>query len=220
MRSHRLLAGGVALALMLLAQSALGATVSIPSGSTLLVYRAAAGEINDVSVVEAPDNVFVITDLNAVITPLTTECTSISANAVRCEVDPVIQLRVFTRDGADRVDLVSGGVWVYGGTGPDKLSGTRSDALPGPVPWFDEQTLLGERGEDRLVGRRGAQTLGGGGGADVLEGGLDNDSLFGGYGRDVLRGGTGNDWVSGEGKSDILAGGPATTFSVAAAILT
>ena len=47
-----------------------------------LVYEAAVGEINDVTIMETPEEVFTITDLGAAITPAAPECTSISPNKI------------------------------------------------------------------------------------------------------------------------------------------
>jgi len=185
MRSHSLLAGGVALAWMLLAQPAFGATVGVTrsSGVPHLVYEAAVGEINDVSVVEAPDDVFTITDLGAAITPAATECTSISPSTVRCAV--VAWAYLFTNDGADRVSIRTFNAHVYGGDGPDTLTGG------------DFSFLYGEAGNDRLVGGSASDELYGGAGADSLDGGRGSiDFLEGGAGADVIAGGTGFDTVS------------------------
>ena len=191
MRLKVLLAGVAALASTLLVQPALGATVGVTREDDfpLIVYEAAVGEINDVSIVEAPEGVFTITDLNAAITPQTAECASIASNAVRCAFGPEEQeeaeVVVFAKDGADSVDVVSYGAFVAGGPGPDTLSGTRH-----------AQTLSGGLGDDRLVGRSGTQELNGGQGADSLEGGLGDDTLEGGAGTDVIAGGPGNDIVA------------------------
>jgi Ca2+-binding RTX toxin-like protein len=191
MRIQMLLAGAAALASTLLAQPALGANVGVTREDDfpLIVYEAAVGEINDVSIVEAPEGIFTITDLNAAITPQTAECTSISPNAVRCAFGPDEQeeaeVEVLAKDGADTVDVVSYGAFVAGGPGPDTLSGTRH-----------AQTLWGGLGDDRLVGRSGTQELEGGQGADSLDGGLGEDTLEGGAGTDVIAGGPGNDIVA------------------------
>ena len=60
---------------IVLAQPALGATVGVFEGLPESVevqvrYEAALGEINDVIAVEAPDGVYLFTDLKAAITPL------------------------------------------------------------------------------------------------------------------------------------------------------
>lgn len=183
MRGKTLLASGVGLAAIVL-PSALAGTVSMqPRG---LVYEASVGEINEVSVVEAPDQVFTISDLGAAITPAATECTAISPNTVRCEMQPDFErVYVFTYDGADSVTLRSHLTAAYGGDDPDLLIG------------FSDATLLhGGGGDDRLVGRSGEQWLYGGPGADSLDGGVGDDYLQGGAGTDVISGGGGRDAVS------------------------
>ena len=188
MRLTTLLAVGAALAGMLQAQLALGATVGVfelpLSGEVEVRYEAALGEINDLIVVEAPENVYLFTDLNAAITPLA-GCTSISPMSARCQVNPELFDRalVFTKDGADRVDSASEGAFVRGGPGSDTLTGRLGGSLGGGF------------GDDFLVGLTGRQRLHGGGGADLLDGGVGDDFLDGGPGTDVIAGGPGRDMV-------------------------
>lgn len=186
MRSKTLLAVGAALALMFLAQPLLGATVEVGTteyGGPALIYRAAVGEINTVSIIESASNAYLISDLTATITPGATSCVSISPTAVRCEV-VVDQVEVSTIDGADSVEVISARAVVRGGAGPDTLTATR------------DATLFGGGGDDWLVGRSGEQELEGGNGADLLDGGLDRDWLVGGAGTDVIAGGPSLDIVS------------------------
>jgi Ca2+-binding RTX toxin-like protein len=58
--------------------------------------------------------------------------------------------------------------------------------------------LLGDAGNDTLVGSDGA---------DALRGGAGNDGLTGSAGSDVLDGGTGNDWLDGGAGADLMDGG-------------
>ena len=182
--------GGAVLGWILLAQPALGATVGVsisPSTEPAIFFDAAVGEANDVSVVAGPGSAFTFTDLNAPITPQTTECASISPNSVRCELAEPVPVLVFTKDGADSVsvDLVGFfSVFVHGGSGNDTLRGGGD--------------MRGGLGDDRLIGGMGRQkqALWGGEGADSLEGGPGEDSLIGGAGTDVIAGGPGKDTVS------------------------
>jgi hypothetical protein len=90
MRFKTLLAVVTAVTWMLQAQLALGATVGVfeaEGGQVLIRYEAGLGEINDLIVVEAPEDVYLFTDLNAAITPLA-GCTSISPMSARCQVTP------------------------------------------------------------------------------------------------------------------------------------
>ena len=199
MRFKMLVASGAALAWMLPAQPALAATVGVfeglsEFGSRVLQvrYEAAIGEINDVSVVEAPEGVYVFTDLSAAMTPLA-GCTSISPTSVRCQVDPGLpdEAEVRTKDGADSVDVTSESALVLGGHGSDTLT-TRSWGF-----------LVGGSGDDRLVALgtddvpSSLEThLQGGKGADSLVGGPGNEHLDGGPGTDDIAGGPERDMVS------------------------
>jgi hypothetical protein len=175
----------------------LGATVEVGEtewGAALVLYRAAAGEINTVRVVEEHGRVFVITDSSAPLTSEANECVALSANSVRCEVDAggpfdfTAFLSVFLEDGADGADVKSDYGTVYGGPGPDTLTGT----LTGNA----ELILYGGSGDDRVVGRSRGEELRGGEGADSLDGGAGADELVGGAGADVIAGGPGVDEVS------------------------
>jgi Ca2+-binding RTX toxin-like protein len=198
MRLKTLVAGGVTMSWMLLAQPALGATVEVGEtewGAPLVLYRAAAGEINTVRVVEEHGRVFVITDSSASVTSEANECVALSANSIRCEVDAggpfdfFAFLSVFLEDGADGADVKSDYGTVYGGPGPDRLTG----ALTGDAV---DLILYGGSGDDRLVGRSRGEELRGGEGADSLDGGAGDDELVGGAGADVIVGGPGEDEVS------------------------
>jgi Ca2+-binding RTX toxin-like protein len=81
-------------------------------------------------------------------------------------------------------------VTLAGGTGDDTLQA--SNYSGGNV------VLLGNDGNDRLLGGRFN---------DILEGGNGDDYLQGSAGRDLLRGGAGNDVLRGQGSADTLFGG-------------
>ncbi len=80
--------------------------------------------------------------------------------------------------------------------GNDSITGNRLD-----------NRLHGDGGNDTLIGMAGADTLDGGTGQDSLAGGADDDSLFGGTEADTLDGGEGADTLSGDGGGDLLRGG-------------
>ncbi|WP_298864769.1 calcium-binding protein [uncultured Sulfitobacter sp.] len=67
--------------------------------------------------------------------------------------------------------------------------------------------LIGGENNDTLIGNAGNNTLLGGGNSDILEGGAGDDILHGGEDRDVLRGGVGDDVLRGEDGRDVLEGG-------------
>lgn len=77
--------------------------------------------------------------------------------------------------------------------------------------WIDgrggNDLLLGQDGDDTLLGRGGADILKGGEGDDRLSGGGGKDSLFGGTGEDWLKGDKGNDKLRGGDNDDLLEGG-------------
>ncbi|NCW01240.1 MAG: hypothetical protein EBW20_05245 [Betaproteobacteria bacterium] len=68
----------------------------------------------------------------------------------------------------------------------------------------NDQTLVGNAGNDRLIGGRGNDRLYGNGGSDTLEGGPGNDTLEGGGDNDSLYGGSGADKFILQG-SDLIA---------------
>ena len=78
------------------------------------------------------------------------------------------------------------------------LGNLGNDVMIGGVDngWFEggagNDALTGNAGNDRLIGDTGNDTLNGGLGNNVLNGGIGNDTLFGGAGNDNLTGGVGN----------------------------
>lgn len=69
-------------------------------------------------------------------------------------------------------------------------------------------TLTGNRQDNRLEGRGGNDTLKGQGGNDLLQGDEGNDRLVGGGGRDTLDGGNGNDVLLGNRGADVFVFSP------------
>ena len=88
------------------------------------------------------------------------------------------------------------GLEITGTHGADVLVGDDGDDL-----------MLGRKGADELFGGNGNDVLWGGRGADELFGGNGNDVLWGGRGADRLEGGNGLDTLFGDDGSDILVGG-------------
>ncbi len=94
----------------------------------------------------------------------------------------------------------------YGTNGNDLLRGGALD-----------DTFVGNKGNDVLLGRGGNDSLFGGtitfregdpNGRDVLVGGSGNDFLNGGGGRDVLKAGSGNDTIfAADGQRDVISCG-------------
>lgn len=94
----------------------------------------------------------------------------------------------------DTMNIVGGGVTLYGGTGNDHLN-----------IWLGSDVIFfGDAGDDTLWGDYGN---------DLLDGGTDNDSIRGYWGDDLIIGGDGNDHLEGgAGKDWIVGGEGADTF--------
>jgi hypothetical protein len=71
----------------------------------------------------------------------------------------------------------------------------------------DASLLIGEDGDDRLVGGGARDVISSGGGHDVLRGAKKGDALLGGAGNDILKGGKGADLLAGGTGNDKLKGG-------------
>lgn len=104
--------------------------------------------------------------------------------------------------GIDQLISIERGMLV-GGT-----SSNRIDTSQFTGPGIEGVLLLGEGGDDLLIGSPHIDQLNGSGGNDTLLGADSRDTLRGGSGRDSLNGGRGNDLVVGQGGSgDSLTGG-------------
>lgn len=100
-------------------------------------------------------------------------------------------------EAAPDVDVVAQGaaLFVQGGRGPDHMSAAAvQPGFDGPVPFGPfSPSLLGEEGDDTLIGSRLLDTLAGGAGADRLRALGGNDHLFAIDGaRDLIRCGRGH----------------------------
>ena len=205
---------GVALSLALPCASALAASVRISERTGYLVFRAGAGERNDLRVAifeqestgahhfvdfEVEDSVPVATGSGCEPAPTGRR------HFVRCRVDLPGNLRVVAAlgDQDDRARVVGEATQqavVSGGRGNDTLSG-------GPEA-------------DGLVGGAGADVLAGGGGLDTLIAdsaprefviSYPPTLTLAGTSRDAgdrLLGGAGADWLIGSAGDNVLAGGP------------
>lgn len=89
---------------------------------------------------------------------------------------------------------------MHGNTGSDTLWG--GDGGDWVVGGQDSDLLMGEAGDDYIVGNLGSDTADGGDGADTLLGGQADDLLTGGLGNDYLSGDRGADTLTGGGGAD------------------
>jgi Ca2+-binding RTX toxin-like protein len=159
-----------------------------------IVYRAAPGETNRLTMLADDDGTLIFNDA-APMTLASDDCTGRYGGRLQCRPLPG-GLRMELGDGDDRVilsDYMTGTIVVDGGSGNDHIEGPNGDRV---------DTFLGGDGDDELLG---------GGGDDLLDGGPGNDDLDGSYGRDALSGGPGDDQLRGDNKTpepDVLDGGP------------
>jgi Ca2+-binding RTX toxin-like protein len=121
-----------------------------------------------------------------------TGCTG-SGRSVTCEVESLVFVDVFA--GADRVVVQSAprGVVVFGGAGDDDIR------VP-QAPFSDligfSTGILGDEGDDVIVGSAGPDLLDGREGDDVIAGNKGDDSINSDLGGDVMSGGAGVDQVT------------------------
>jgi hypothetical protein len=209
--ARKLLVGALA-ALLVLATSARGATVTAREDAfdrVDVVYVAAAGEVNDVVVVDDARTRVTITDRSASVTA-TGACTSVDAHTAVCPgvaattpADAVdANLSLGDRDDRfatpRRFETDDVNLHVKGGPGNDVLSGGGNDST----------VLRGGEGNDLLHANDWAAELHGGPGDDLLYGGDDMDQLDGGGGHDQLFGRGGDDDLT-DGDRDAGAGAAA-----------
>ncbi len=88
----------------------------------------------------------------------------------------------------DFIKLLTGGVWMYTGTGHVLWNGTTGD-----------DKVLSDRGDDSIYGAAGNDWLRGGDGNDFVQGGDGRDVIEDSAGLNILIGGNGNDYISGSG---------------------
>jgi hypothetical protein len=207
-------------------------TLSVTADGTWLSYRAAANEINNVSIVPSVDimgNVtWTIEDSGALVGggAITITCVApfqggnapgVSATLANPQVT---KITVYLEDQDDELNIsVPVNTTAFGGVGNDTmLGGDGDDTFWGEdgndllAGFNGNDTLRGEAGTDELFGGLGDDRLYGGVGDDILYGHLGDDSLYGGDGHDRLYGEDGNDWLSGEDGNDSLLGGDGNDY--------
>jgi Ca2+-binding RTX toxin-like protein len=167
--------GVLATAAVLPGTPAHAAAATVQLVGSKLVYRAAAGQVNNVTVAVATTGLLSFHDVVA-LTP-GTGCVAAGATAVTCGAPASVTVDIDTGDLNDVITKTSdvGGV-LSGGAGDDKISA-------GPVRAGAVNRLLGGAGDD------------------VLTGGVNTDELDGGPGADKLTGGGGVDTVTYAGRT-------------------
>jgi RTX calcium-binding nonapeptide repeat (4 copies) len=150
-----------------------------------LIYEAAPGEANDLTVTSNAGKTYVVHDGGATVTP-GAGCASLDAATALCAFPP--------QSGFGN----SGSVLIDTGDMDDHVHGNLTPNIDGSIQ------VDGGIGADTL---QSGGALSGGPGDDTLEGGTGDDTLEGGSGRDTLRGGPGADLLRGGGGDDTLDGG-------------
>lgn len=151
-----------------------------------LVYEAAPGERNDVTVHESRRygaGAVTFGDSGASFTYPTDQCVQVEPGWVDCNA--------------------AAGVFLVLGDGDDTTGYGVSEKLLNPL------VVDGGAGSDTLRGNAhnpSAAALIGGPGADTLRGGIGEEELHGGEGDDTVQGGAGRDQLYGEGGDDTLDG--------------
>jgi Ca2+-binding RTX toxin-like protein len=239
------------LVVLLGATPAFGATANVTNfnGKITAIYNAGSGEVNHVTATVS-GGVVTFTDPGMNMAG-GNGCTTPGTNTITCRNDPPIEgMRISLGEEADYAkndsalpSSIFGGQLpsdlddtIYGGSGPDFLTGHRgSDTIYGNGQndeihgGSEGDTLYGNGGKDDITGdddgdSKGPNTLVGGTGDDTLvsselqqsgfantvSGGDGDDSLYGAGGADVLDGGIGNDFLdpSEDNGADVLNGGP------------
>jgi hypothetical protein len=188
-------------------------------GFAYLIYTAAPGETNNVSVQPSSDG-WTVDDSGATIslgspsahcvlnTPHEADCpntdgvesvgrliVNLGDGDDHFDADSSIPtpMTVLGQSGGDTIDTGAGGDFIIGGAGDDTIDGHGGDDV-----------ISGGIGADTLYGELGNDELGGGPGDDYLDGGDGNDRLNGGSGSDSLNGDAGSDtlWSGEDGEVD------------------
>jgi Ca2+-binding RTX toxin-like protein len=174
-----------------------------------LVYVAAPGERNDVTVAQSRAygaGVVSIGDTAAGIASYPAEGCAVSEPGwLECEARGAVYVELGDGDDAGSLGLdrpLLNPVVLAGGPGADRLRGNRGGAtVAGLVGGEGDDALQGGLGDEQLHGGPGADELAGGGGADRLLG-EDGDDRLDGDGHaspaaDLIDGGAGSDTIAG-----------------------
>ena len=164
-----------------LAAPATAAAGTVSRNGDVLLYMAAPGERNGVTVEAASPTMVLITDGGAgVDIDPTSNCAAIDLSTPRagaqCPVDANTMVATQLDDGSD------------------SYVGEEGLTLP--------EVVGGGAGNDTIETADGADGIDGGAGDDRLSGGPGNDFILGGAGTDVLRGDAGDDTLDGGSRDD------------------
>jgi hypothetical protein len=215
-------------------EAARAAAVGLSSDGSTLIYRAAPGEANRVSIAFYQDftnpTVWTVQDAGAPITAYAGCAVDPSATFVACgAANPyaitAMDVDLGDRDDAARIEdnniiartTIAGGAGnddllgvahavntLLGQDGNDRINADFISALPGT---FGGDRISGGNGDDVLVGGGGADTINGDAGYDRIDDTYGDGALSGGPGDDTMHGGGGNDVIGGDDGNDTITGG-------------
>jgi Ca2+-binding RTX toxin-like protein len=179
---------------------------TVTTSGDKVVYRAGAGERNDVTL-SATSRSVIVKDAGASVTG----CTAIDANSALCE-GVFRRASVTLGSGADKLRVTGLAVSVDAGSGADRLTGgAEDDTLNGAA---GNDVIDAGAGDDLLLGDAGNDTLRGGRGRDELDGDVGDDVLVGGPAKDLLFGFRGRDHIdSADGVVETVDCGTETDFA-------
>ncbi len=164
-------------------------------GFAYLIYTAAPGETNAVSIAPSSDG-WTVDDSGATI--------SLGSPSAHCVLNTPHEADCANTDGVESV----GRMVVNLGDGNDSFDADSS--IPTPMVVLGQSgddTIDTGAGADFIVGGAGDDSLDGHGGDDLITGGIGGDSLYGDLGNDELGGGPGDDFLDGGAGNDRLNGG-------------
>jgi Ca2+-binding RTX toxin-like protein len=163
--------------------STVSANDQTPLLAGTLVFTAAPGEANNVTMYPYDGSIIVIDSGDGVTLTAGKNCTSLGVDIAKCKAVGLTAGTIKLGDGNDNFygGLISGfgplplTLYVPASDGNDTITGGgQSDALHGGN---GNDTIKDDSGDDSLYGDAGADTMSGGAGADVFHGGTGVDTV-------------------------------------------
>ncbi|HWS37197.1 MAG TPA: calcium-binding protein [Actinoplanes sp.] len=181
-------------------------TVKLASGDTQVVYKAAAGKANAVTI--AVSGSTIVIDDKVALKPASAGCQQVAGDKtrVRCKITSALtSVSVTLGDKNDAVvNKTAVRLSVSGGAGNDTIfGGGGADSLRGGA---GNDKIYGLGGADKIFGGAGNDKIYGGAGDDEIEADSGNDVVSAGAGDDIVQGWTGNDTLIGGAGHDVLIG--------------
>jgi len=122
-------------------------------------------------------------------------CTA-SGRSATCDAQSLVIVDVFGGDDEVVISSAPKAVAIFGGAGDDEFRVAQGTIGPSELDFAFAYGILGDEGDDVIVGSAGPDFFDGGDGDDVLVGNQGDDDLNGALGGDVVSGGAGTDQVT------------------------